>query len=143
MKDRKEVLALLIANYPETPGYFFTSDNQAFTDEQLCTAHASSLTDKTYEWVDKDVVIDDVKQQPILPIVKQDKPSLPADQQAEKDAKEAEKEAKKLLAPRYFELFAKHAAPQYDLAKIQELIKAEELRLAEVAKQTASEENPA
>lgn len=51
---RQETLAVLSAQNPEEKGFFFTSDNQAFTEKNLNLAenHAKTLSDPSIEWLD-------------------------------------------------------------------------------------------
>lgn len=50
---RQETLAVLSAQNPEEKGFFFTSDNQAFTEKNLNLAenHAKTLSDNSIEWL--------------------------------------------------------------------------------------------
>lgn len=52
---REETLAVLSAQNPEEKGFFFTSDDQAFTENNLNLAenHAKTLSDNSIEWLDR------------------------------------------------------------------------------------------
>jgi|GEM_PF-2750439 len=130
-KERAELVAKAFAQYPKIKVLFMTADNQMFSDDnkEWANAHAKTLDDKAIEEFSRPAGTAKLDIE------------VPAPVQAP-DEKEAAKAARVALMPRYEELFKKKAAPQYDAAKMQELISAEESRLAaEKASASESTEN--
>lgn len=60
---RKEVSEMVFAQYSEVEGFFFTSDNQAFTKdhEQDAKNHAKTLSDKKIDWVERPTISSKIK----------------------------------------------------------------------------------
>lgn len=110
MSNKTDKRAMIFAQYKEANGFYFTSDDQAFSLKGDALNHAKTLENDSVEFLENTKIKTEDESQ-----------KLPATTDEEKEQKKAER---KILAIAYHTAFGKNIAPNMSNEKIKELIDA-------------------